>query len=438
MSRAGVPPCLALALALLVVPACSNDSNGVLPVGPDCPRTGITGVVTLAGRPAATEVRARPAAASDWDRVWTSSSTNLNGRFFLPVPPGRYLLFASGHDLSVDAGWSLRGPVVLAEPPDTLVVEKDRETIADFRFGMARLAVMLPDSMNSTYCSLRFYRWPVTPGQDPAGQMDVPGGANPRPATAGLPIGTWAVSFTASGFSDETWMPGTPSAGAADSLVVPDGESILHQWAPFTGMATLRGAVHGSWERAWADYRLYRPYVTVFTEDSLPLASTAVGEDGGFRCWFFHARPVRLAVRVADIERWMGGGTFADAETFPLVPNQETVAPPFVESGLIVRLVPPTPWSELNPRITILDAGGHTYSWKKVLGHGDVVLLSNLAGGTCRLRVEPRVPRNADWLPQWYDGADSAAAATPVTVPFDGGVATITVHLQPRGRETPS
>jgi hypothetical protein len=433
-----LPQCLVVAFALLIIQACSNDNAGVLPMGPGCPRTGIAGAVTLARRPAKADLSVRRAVSNDWEYVWTRTATDASGRFFLPLPPGRYVLFASAGDVSVYAGWSARGPVVRSEPPDTLVVEEGRETIADFRFGLARLAITLPESMNDTYCSLQFYRWPVMPGQGSAGQVSVSRGTSLRQATAGLPIGVWAVSFTADGVIGETWMPETPSPGAADSIVVPDGEGVLHTWAPCPGVATLRGSVHGSWERLGADSYSYRPYVSVFTEDSLRLAGTHVEDDGVFRFQFLQAHRVRLTVRVGDIERWMGGGTFTDAETFVVVPNEEAVVPPFTESGLIVRLVPPTPWSTLNPRIIILDAGGHTYSWTGILRDADVVLVPNLAGGAYRLRVEPLAWSSHDWLPQWYDGADSASAATPVTVPSDGGVTTITVRLQPGSRAGPS
>lgn len=433
MSRAGVPQCVAIAFALLLVQACSNDAGDVLPVGPNCPRTGIAGVVTLAGRPAAADLRVLPAGSRYWDGNGTRGITDLTGRFFLPLPAGRYLLSVSGGDLSTDVGWSARGPVVSSERPDTLIVEDGRETVANFRFGLAKLAITLPELMKGTYYTLQFYRWPVTTGQHEVGHASASGRAGLQQMTAGLPIGVYAVKFTASSFIGGTWMPGTPSPGAADSIVVPDGESILYPWTPCPGVASLRGSVHGSWEHLADDYN-YRPEVRVFTEDSLRLVSTNVEDNGTFRFQFLDAQRVRLAVRVAEIERWMGGETFADAETFVLTPDQETVAPPFTESGLIVRLAHPVPWTDLDPLITLLDAGGHSYLWTAVLGHADVVLVPNLAGGMYKLWVAPRLPSAADWLPQWYDGADSAAAATPVAVPSDGSVATVTVQLEIGGQ----
>jgi hypothetical protein len=431
MSRNGVLLGLAIVFAMVFIQSCADD-DGVMPVGPDCPRTGVGGVVTVAGRPADADLRVRLAVPDDWSYRWNEAKTNDEGRFFLPLPPGRYLVFATGGDLSGEAGWSIHGPAIYPDRPDTLVVEEDRETFANFRFGLARLAITVPESMQDRSGALQFYRWPVTRSRRfLVGRASIPHGSGVQEVTAALPVGAYAVRFATYSFSDETWMPGTPLPEGADSIVVPDGESELRAWTPCPGVATLRGSVHGSWETMVGDY-WYRPQVEVFTEDSLQLSETGVEADGSFVFQFLQARRVRLLVRVGQVNRWMGGERFADVTSFAVIPNEETQVPPFRESGLIVRLLPPTPWSKVLPKVTLLDAGGRSCAWTWIRGHADAVMVPNLAGGTYRLRVEPRVPSEADWLGQWYDGADSAAAATPVLVPTDGGVATITVLLRAR------
>jgi hypothetical protein len=102
-----------------------------------------------------------------------------------------------------------------------------------------------------------------------------------------------------------------------------------------------------------------------------------------------------------------------------------------VESGILCRLEGPGSLSQHHASVEIRDETGRVFR-PDVYGKNPIPIC-NLRPGRYRLFVYGYCNYDGEpWASQWYDGADSLAAATPIDLP-SGRLVPIAVQLEPGG-----
>ena len=352
--RRTMPHLLAL---LLVGMACSNDGT-LLPEEPEIPDHGIHGRVLAGGQPVSAMMSAVNLAHpydGDTFQGWTDST----GWYSLLLIPGRYRLGTSFRAGSYGTGnyvYTEEGPTSSLEKADTLIVgEEGAGPRADLLFGALHLVVHLPETWTQGQVTLvpwpqrmsSAYFWRTTmsfSGSFTLLDADLPA----------APPGPWAVKVSGGAGQESFWLPGTWDPAGADSIVLAADRVVVREYVLPTRAATLRGSVTGSWQAMGLD----APGVLAYVNDSTRVAGASVAADGTWVLHLLSANRVRLVVDIGGDRRWIGGDSWSTATEFITTPGVETVVPPEVESGLLVRLRGELGWTTGLRRITLVDGAG--------------------------------------------------------------------------------
>jgi hypothetical protein len=329
--------------------------------------------------------------------------------------------------------WSAGAPAGNYDSTGVVIVETGKVTRADFALGEVVVHLTLPQQFDGQRVSLILARHRA--GLQPkryygTAEEVVSGEVTLR--SKGVPAGVYSmVLWPRSSGAPEILLPGVLDPRLADSVVVGISATTDYESVLAYSTSLIRGEIRGSWESA--GYAM-RPEVTFLTEDSLVVGSVVTDAHGSFSAELPYTRQVRVLVSIGYVEQWMGGRSFRDATTFALDPEHEAEVPLFMESGLLVRLVPPDPWMSVEATCELVDEQGRVTRVNNGSEAPDQFLISNLIPGNYRLFVRPESWYEVDWLPQWYDLADSAEGARVVVVPPNGGIASVVVRLE-RGGE---
>jgi hypothetical protein len=378
--RAGaLLPAAALAASLLLaLVSCSDDEPATCPtfqVG------AVQGYVRVAGSGASLTVGARAQDGVSNGQVVASTVSAADGWYRLDLPTGRYRL-------EVEPS---RGTTIGGEQRDTLTVTPQIRR-HDLVRGRAEFTLNLPDSFESAWFTL-YLNARGSFGEHARARVE---GGVLRFVFPVLQPAAYAARLSPSyGYS------------GGDSLRV-GTESVATRAVDLrTGGATIAGHVTGSWQLAGVAV----PYVSAADAQQRSLGDVICDADGAFALPLLEARPVRLQVRIDSSYQWLGGDGFASARVFAPAPGERLDGADLVESGLDVRLLGPGDWLVQRADIVVRDAGGQdlrtvtAFSARKVLG--------NLPAGRYYVEIGGACPEEI-WAPQWYDGAATAAVATPI------------------------
>jgi hypothetical protein len=162
-------------------------------------------------------------------------------------------------------------------------------------------------------------------------------------------------------------------------------------------------------------------------DDSGFLCGQRTDSSGGFSLDVYLAERVRLRCEIDHRDHWIGDDGSGSGAEIRLVPGEETRAPDVVLGGILLRLSEPGTRRGWSGAVSIRDRLG-----EGVFGQGyeissDLLPIATLPPGEYSLRIEPNP--GEDWLPQWYDGADSLSGATLLTIPADGGAIPVDLRL---------
>jgi len=398
MSRTNPRVAILLAAApwLALLPLLSCTEKG----GPETPLFevgAVEGYALVAGRGESLEIVARLSTGShyygDDDAIIAETWSDSTGWYRLELPVGRYTLDTR----------SVAGEISADSRPDTVQVGPYVQR-HDLRRGLARVRVRVPPAWDNLHCQLRLF--------DTAGQSsydsDLVGDGWAEFAIHALDPGSYLMKFD-SPFDEEFYLPGSTAASEADTLVVGLAEAAAYEIDFTETCATISGRVTGSWQLA----PLLSVGVYAFAADSQPVSRDYCDLDGSFEVVLLVPREVRLMFLCAGADRWHGGATFAAATPFALQAGDRVTGIDVVEGGLEIWLDGPGDLVQRQADIEVCDEAGNVLStsWSS----GNPILIGNLLPGRVLLRLNGVCDRQT-WAGQWFDGAATPAAATPIEV----------------------
>jgi hypothetical protein len=433
-NRAVTRVAFACTALVLLLTACGDD-GAILPPGHKPALVGIRGRVSAAGRPVSARISAL-AAADRWGDEVIVCPTDSMGRYDLPLSPGRYFLSAEITS-PVAYGplyyYAADGPTDDSRSADTLAVQDGHDgPRADFPFGSLRLRLHLSEAQLNQVMHLEVCPWldGVPASYHLALQTQIRAESTVTDVECEpIPAGTWAIELHSGLLGEPLWLPGTWDPRAATVFSVAVDSSLEREFFLDAPVARLHGSVTGSWQAMDLD----QPMVSAYAEDSTIVARAWAAADGSWTMQLFSVPRVRLLVTIEGISRWIGGPAWAEATSFALTPGEETIVPPEVESGLLVRLNYEGGWVLHDLGFALVDDTGSAIELRRQWALSDLFPIPNLSQGRYRLQMRQREPGRNMWLPQWFDGATSVESATPIVLPGGGTVVPITLTIEKGG-----
>jgi hypothetical protein len=232
---------------------------------------------------------------------------------------------------------------------------------------------------------------------------------------------SYTMGLEPAGSTSTLYLPGSYDPDEAETVEIGAEEPVIVEASFEQSYGSISGSVTGSWQEA----SVGRPYLDAFSADSTRVARVWCEADGAFRVPLLIAEPVRLLTQCQGLKQWVGGATFAEAQVFPLDPGDRITGVSVVECGLLVWLEGPGALSQHQASIRLIDAAGHTF--EPLNYSSNPIPVCNLAPGEYRLLVHGYCDGES-WASQWYDGAESPSAATPIELE-PGELRTVTLHL---------
>jgi hypothetical protein len=379
----------------------------------------VEGYLLGGGQPAVTNVELA-AVEPEQEEGRFRTVSDVTGWYSLRVPVGRYVL-----RLASECYYAHAGLVEYGDSADTLVVTEQPQRI-DIAGAAARLTVNVPTALRN----------PLILAQ--LGICNSWLGGSPHH------VGTWNVSMSFSGTVREFHFPfmqpgaylmrldygGGPVLWLPPSLDPADADTFqLGTAATETFTITvpepvwISGEITGSWQQSPHT----SPIVLVFDPDSTLMYRGTFIWRPEYHLVLPMAAPVKLGVDIQNRVQWIGGHDFSSATLFDPEPGEEITGANLVESGIACHMEWPEASASYSARCQLYDQVGAPLpiGWTE---EGNTIFLSNLRPGTYFLHFE--LHRGSQfWHSQWYDGAESLAAATPITISVPGEVVQITAHL---------
>ena len=385
---------LTLTACTLLLVGCSNDS-----ASPDIGYGAIEGTVTEAGAPYTDIlVKISEFGAPHGTRAWTRPDSS--GHYRIEVANGLYL-FTTTPPSSDVTSFSMSDSVRVASNVVPL----------DFTFGRADITLDLP---------------PETEGRNAIVRMAGPGSAADHvPVVNGkaaltlheLEPGAYTVQVEAG------TLPLTLPTMLEVGTDAPAGLGV-----DLTGSyAALDGVVTGAWQ-TWDQSP---PWIRVLAPDSTLLGSITPWGDGSFAVEVFKETTFVLQVAPFDgLDFLVGGATMAEATRFTLKPGDHLTGVEIPEARIRVHLNGPDGMIDHRASVLLIDPRGERHHLF-LLGDPQPLTIPGLAPGRYFLQVHG-YNTNQTWAAQWYDGADSLAAATPIDVTA-GQAVDLSLDLVPGG-----
>jgi hypothetical protein len=411
------PPAWALLAMALVAPACDRERTTC----PGACQGRIEGRVLGGGSPVAARVYAR-ARFDGVTSVDASTHTDSEGRYALSLPSGRFFVEVEPDDERVSIYPSGGGITFHRDQVDSVDVPAGPVEL-DFIGGSLSIDLGTPPTVEGSRIACELDgAWGEV--DDPRDDEDADGGHAVFRFSL-LPPGDYIARIV--DYPTQIWLP-HGGRDSADTLTVETGRETSYAGRLSTP-ARILGSVRGSWQALDVD----PPWVSAFIAEGERVAAVGVGDSGEFALDLFGFGPVRLRVGVGNSpDRWVGGADFAHATVFEVDSAGTISGVSVVESGILAALEGPPPDQTRYCQVSLWDGDGRSLLEDR-FGFSGPLRICNLRPGAYRLRIVPH-DEGEDWFPQYYDGADSLAAATPIVITSEGEVAPVTLHLAMGGR----
>ncbi len=394
-----------LAALTLVLAACSDDD----PACPNFQLGAVEGIVTAAGEPVAgATVLAFPAETSPRTEE-ARAVTDSAGRYRLDLANGLYWV-----EIQLQ-----RGAYYSSADIDTVRVSSNL-THLDFPWGCADIRVGMPDAFEGQSCHLFMEGFPPV-GQDAV----VTGGwaafsfplLRPQTFTMKLRCGRVDIEFPAAMTRDDP----------RDSLVVGPDEPAAYVIDFSSSYTTLSGRITGGWEQVGGSL----PHIEFFSPDSLRLGSVAADQAGNFTVELLAPGEIVLHTdHWGGIERWIGGASCAAATHYDLQPGDHLTGIEIPESRIRLTLHGPGEMIDHDAAVRLVNDRGQEFPLDTDYGTGPRII-GNLDAGRWYLQANGYAT-DQTWAAQWYQGADSLGAATPIDLGEGEGV-DLAMDLVPGG-----
>ncbi len=402
--RTGIIILSALALLTVGLSACSDDDL----VCPDYQIGAIEGYITEAGEPA----EGIDVVVSEYyslQKMWARPDSSGHFRFDLANGLYLYSIHEAGSDV---IGFSTQDSIRVASNVVPL----------NFTFGQAEVRVSLPPELEGRRCLL----WMSGRQMDRGGASTTVVDGQASFSVHRLNPGAYTMSFSA-GTLTVDFPPASPPDAPLDTLQVGTEMPATFAIDLSGSYASLQGAVTGAWQTLGGS----PPSVKIYSPDSEPLGRVTPDADGNFTVGVL--TPTRFVLKVYDwsgLSFFYGGDSPASATQFDLKPGDRLTGIEIPEAR--IRLTLRGPGGMINHRAAarLIDPQGYEHDITTYSYHEPLVI-GGLAPGRYFLQVNGYKSRQT-WAAQWYGGADSLAAATPIVVSA-GAAVDLVMDLVPGG-----
>lgn len=400
-----------------------NEEQATVPVN-EPGTTAIAGRVTVAGQSQFGHVRAQQLGSP---RTF-ATETNVAGGYVLSLPGGDYVVTMNLWPRASDWSYRRSGPADVSRG-DTVVV-REGTTVAGIDFVLGSLhGEIEPTGGSPGNLSLTAIRLQDGEGYRVWGFRRLEDGRWSY-ADAPLPPGRYVLRVGIPRTMVAFYVPGVSLPEEADVIEITADAPTFYSVRVNLSTSFLRGRLAGSW-RGLGDHRVE---VVAFDPDSVHLGSGQVATDGTFGIEVAQASAARFRIESRCDVRWIGGDSFNQARTFPLVLGDTTDIDPWILGSLRVRMVLEDEWRGFPTQVRLLGESGAVVTCYAASRELDQFGVGLLEPGRHRMWVGPSRPGMEPWLPQWFDGGTNLEEATPIEIGPGGGEASLVVHLARGGR----
>ena len=379
-------------ITVLTLSSCGNETPTM------CSFEGVgalEGYLLSSGQGLSAEIRARAMEGPSDGRVLSTTMSDSTGWYRLELATGLYRL-------EVKNGASLVYP---HETRDIIRV-LPRVFRKDLVRGRVVIRVGMPEEFEGERPSLWIqgpdFRFGFQHGTVQDGWLQL--------VFPALQPGSFIMELKIRGLNGQFFLPGTMDSYAADSLTV-DTERITTYEVDFRDTyASVSGSVTGSWQE-WREWGSEPMNVVAYSSDLQFLGSTQCSIDGSYTYGTFLPQEIRLKSTHRGVDQWLGVESIGDQGVFDLQPGDRITGVDLVECGFQVRLDGPGNLAYHEPSVTLFDEAGNQYTPN--VYNENPFSISNLRPGRYFLHLDGYCD-NQIWAPQWYEGAEMMADATPI------------------------
>ncbi len=343
-----------------------------------------------------------------------------DGRFCFTVPEGPAIVYLDRLDAR-DVFWRAEGLTPYSYEAERLEIGSGVRDL-DFPCGRVRIHVALPPAAVAGIWEVSLLR--ADDLDCVVAQRTLLGEESLDVEFSLVPPGRYFLQIESPEHS-VVFAPATYDTAAAEAVTVRADELTEHA-STLEDIATLSGTVTGSWQVLG----LNRPSVRVYF-DNLQVASTQTDSAGAFSVALLAGGSFRLEVNIEGVRRWIGGDDFASATLFTATPGQQTTGIAHVESGLVCEFSAAGVMPEGSIDIILRSSSRELCDVGFWSDTG--FALANLAPGDVYLWIDGWGMTEV-WFPQYWDGRENLEDADPIAIPAGGGVAHVTMTLEPGAR----
>lgn len=432
---------LACVALVLIVTGCSEDADA--PCRPEVPSGRIEGTVRLGSRPISGVVRAtRIPVGGQNEAVMDAEPDPSTGVYALNVPAGRYVI-----DWNRKYEYSASGLRYGDLPPDTVWVDDPaRPLIVDFNLATLRAHLTLSSRLDGEYVYLYLYLKGARPPEpwhtyvrggsaeieEGTADITIPG-VLPGAYKVELVIGKRIYMCYCPYDGEHLWVPGVQDSSQSPWVEVGVDQAVDVSAEIDSEPARIEGQVLGAWLQIGS---FQAPTIALIEPDStVVMGGREIEDDGSFGVDIYLPRPVKVLVEQEGIEQWIGGSTFAEAQTFDLERGHTVSGIQFTQSGLRLDLTDESVLPmDIRVRLFDADDGRTVAEWTPmIMPPGGVLRICNLRPGRYLMHLKPDYSFTGGWLPQWYDRADTPEAAQIIVIEGEGSVVQLPVVLERGG-----
>jgi len=410
---------LVLAAGVPFIAGCGEDSS-------TCPAGSgrILGTITAGEHPVIAALYIQTNTMGHANSLAVQAYTDSSGKYSVALPAADYRIAVRFQDSSLSGYILGRGLTIDPRQAQTFQVVDAQEIHADVFLSAAVLTLSAPAELEGESITAT-----LQPGGRLPGVVGVRDTVRAGQARISFPVGLpgqYQVlvrigELWNGGAQNESsvWLPATYDRSEAEWVTLEEATETQIQ-----GTIPPPGKITGSITGAWEELNATAPILTLVSETDTSTIATDRSPDGLYSLQVF--APVRARLQIQEIlPRWYGGPSYASATVFDLQPP-DVVSLDIHQSGIAGRI---GRISTYGGTVSVHDVSGTRIDVSQPTGVDGLFHFANLAAGTYYVHVDG----DRTWVPQWYDGADSIAAGTPIVIAQEGEVQWITVHLSNGG-----